>query len=147
MVRAGCRSMSGRYYEFTGYTMEGPNIEEMPWILWRNRLDDIDATLKNTSATTIKLQHAEEDIRIVCSEISCEIYYKKTGKKKSAHDVNSKKVRKMLIESGIKSGLIDRITMTYETTDDAHHAPLDYEAERQRIRKYHSWAHELAREI
>lgn len=147
MVRAGCRSMSGRYYEFTGYTKEGPIISEMEWIPWRNRLDDIDATIKDARATAIKLQHAEEDIRIVCSEIACEIYYRKTGEKKSAHDLNSRKARKMLLASGIDSGLVDRITMTYETTDDAHHAPVDYEAVRQRIKKYHSWAHELAREI
>ena len=51
----------------------------------------------------------------------------------------------MLIECGIENGLVDRITQTFETTDDAHHAPVEYVAHRQKIQRYHGWAHELSK--
>ena len=50
----------------------------------------------------------------------------------------------MLLECGVEAGLVDRITQTFETTDDAHHAPEDDEVQRKRIRRYHAWLHELA---
>jgi hypothetical protein len=53
----------------------------------------------------------------------------------------------MLLECGVENNLVDRITQTFETTDNAHHASEDYMAHRQRIQKYHSWAYELAKLI
>jgi len=143
MVRAGCRNLNGKYFEFTGYTKEGPHIKEVYWATHRERLSEIDAILKNPEATDVQLQYAEEDIRIVCSEATCDIYFKKKGVQKKADKLNAEKVRKLLLESGIETGLVDRILQSFVSTDDAHHAPGDYSPNRERIRRHYSYAHEL----
>jgi hypothetical protein len=143
MLRAGCRTLNGKYYEFTGYTKEGPHIKEVSWATHKERLSEIDAILKNPEATYVQLQYAEEDIRIVCSEATCDIYFKKKGVQKKANKLNAEKVRKLLIESGVETGLVDRISQSFVSTDDAHHAPEDYSPNRERIRRHYSYAHEL----
>ena len=145
MIRSGCRTTNGLFYEITGYTETGPHIAEIPWARWTERLKEIDAIVKDQTATSVKLQQAEEEIRIVNAELTSELYFKIKGIQKKPHDLNSTKVRKMLVECGVNSNLVDRITETFETTDDAHHAPVDYTANRQRIQCYHAWAHELAK--
>ena len=145
MVRSGCRTINGRFYEITGYTDAGPHIAEIPWVRWIERLKEVDAIIKDQTATSVKLQQAEEEIRIVNTELTSELYFKIKGVRKDPHDLNSTKVRKMLVECGIDGSLVDRITQTFETTNDSHHASKDYDAHRQRIRRYHSWAYELAK--
>jgi hypothetical protein len=143
-VRAGCRSINGCFYEITGYSVTGPHIAERPWASWKQRLNEVDAILKDPNADNVKLQHAEEEIRIVVAQLSVDLYLKKRGIEKSPHDINSDKARKILVECGVNTGLIDRITQTFSTTDDAHHAPSDYAAHRQRIQRYADWANDLA---
>lgn len=143
-VRSGCRTLNGWFYEITSYTKAGPFISKRPWEKWTERLKEVDAITKDPHATSVRLQQAEEEIRIVVTSLTSELYHKKKGVQKSPHDLNSTKVRKMLLECGIEEGLVDRIIQTFETTDDAHHAPVDYAVHRQRIQRYHSWAHELA---
>ncbi len=145
MVRSGCRTINGLFYEITGYTEAGPNITEIPWVKWIERLKEVDSIVKDQTATSVKLQQAEEEIRIVNAELTSELYFKIKQFMKKPHDLNSTKVRKMLVECGVDISLVDRITQTFETTDDAHHAPADYAAHRQRIQRYHAWAHELAK--
>jgi hypothetical protein len=145
MVRSGCRTINGRFYEITGYTQAGPHIVEIPWVSWTERLKEVDAIVKNHTATSVKLQQAEEEIRIVNAELASELYFKIKGIVRKPHDLNATKVRKMLVECGLENSLVDRITQTFETTDDAHHAPVDYATHRERIRKYHDWAHDLAK--
>jgi DNA repair exonuclease SbcCD ATPase subunit len=145
MVRSGCRIINGRFYEITGYTEVGPHIVEISWVKWTERLNEVDAIVKDQTATSVKLQQAEEEIRIVNAELTSELYFKIKGVRKNPHDLNSTKVRKMLVECGIKNGLVDKITQTFETTDDAHHAPVDYATHRQRIQCYHTWANELSK--
>lgn len=147
MVRTGCRTVNGRLYQITGYTETGPHISEIPWVRWMERLGEVDAIVKDPTATSVKLQQAEEEIRIVNGEITSELYFKIKGVRKKAHNLNSTKVRKMLVECGIESNLVDRITQTFETTDDAHHAPVEYAAHRERIKCYHAWSHELAKHL
>lgn len=147
MVRSHCRSINGRYYEITGYTQAGPNIVEKLWAGWKERLSEVDAIIKDETAGTVKLQHAEEEIRIVVAQLTSELYSKTRNVWKSPHDLNSVKIRKMLLECGVEIGLVDRITQTFDTTDPAHHATFDYAAQRARIRKYHAWGHELAKLI
>jgi len=144
-VRSGCRTLNGRFYEITGYTKAGPHIKELPWIYWKARLDEINAIVKDPHATSVRLQQAEEEIRITIAQITSELYFKKKGVAKSPHNLNSTKVRKLLLECSVESGLVDRIIQTFETTDDAHHAPVDYAAHRQRIQRYHAWVHELVK--
>lgn len=147
MVCSGCRTMNGLYYEITGYTESGPHLSEISWVNWKERLKEVDAIVNDPTASRIRLQQAEEEIRIVTAELTCELYCKVHGVRRKPSDLNSTKTRKMLVECGVDSSLVDRITMTFETTDDAHHAPGNYEAHRQRIREYHSWAHELAQKL
>jgi len=144
-VRSGCRSINGWFYAITGYTKAGPHISELPWEQWKKRLDEVDAILKDPIASNVKLQQAEGEIRIVIAEITSELYFKTKREYKSPHNLNSDKVRKMLTECSTKTELIDRIVQTFETTDAAHHASHDYVPQRERIRQYHSWAHELSK--
>lgn len=46
MVRGGCRTINGRFYEVTGYTEIGPHIEEVPWVEWIERLKEVDAIVE-----------------------------------------------------------------------------------------------------
>ena len=142
-LRAGCRSINGYYYEITAYTKEGPQIAPVSWASWDERLQTVDAILKDSSASSVRLQQAEQEIRIVVCEVSASIYAKVLSVDVSPHKLNSKKVTKILTECGVKPQLVDRIRQTFVTTDDSHHAPKDYSPVRERISRYHSWAHEL----
>lgn len=144
-VSSGCRTLNGLFYEITGYTKAGPNVKEIPWCKWKARLDEVDAIVKDPEATSVRLQQAEEEIRITVAQVSSELYFKEKGVEKSPHNLNSTKVRKMLLECGVELDLVDRISETFETTGAAHHAPIDYAARRQRIRCYHDWTCELAK--
>ena len=144
-VRSGCRTLNGWYYEITGFTQAGPHISEVPWAEWNQRLQEVDASLKDSSASTTTLQRAEAEIRIAIEDITLELCWKKKGVRRSRHRHGCKEVRKMLLECGIQEPLIDHITQTYETTDPAHHAQIKYTPNRDRIRRYHSWVHELAK--
>lgn len=144
-VRSGCRSLNGYFYEIKSYTQSGPNIEQLKWEKWSERMQLVDAITKDTTAGSIKLQQAEEEIRIVVSEAAADLYYKRLGQRKSSHDLNASKVRKILTECGVETALVDRVVQTFGTTDDAHHAPVDYAPARERIKKYHSYVNELTR--
>lgn len=143
-VRTGCRSLNGLFYEITGYTIQGPHIVQVPWERWQERLGLVDAITKDQSAGAVRLQQAEEEIRVVIADLASELYLKHHGVFKSPHSLNGSQISKMITECGIPDNLRDRISQTFETTDDAHHTPKDYTAVRQRIAAYHSWAHELA---
>jgi hypothetical protein len=144
-VRSGCRALNGWYYEITGYVESGPQIYEAPWAEWSQRLQEVDAISKNSAASSATLQRAEAEIRIAIEDIMSELWRKKKGVQRSCHNLGCKEVRKMLLECGVEELLIDHITQTYETTDPAHHDEKDYAPNRERIRNYHSWTHELAR--
>jgi DNA repair exonuclease SbcCD ATPase subunit len=144
-VRSGCRTLNGWFYEITGFTEAGPHISEVPWAEWNQRLQEVDAILKNSSASTTTLQRAEAEIRITIEDIISELWWKKKGVWRSRHRLGCKEVRRMLLECGVQEPLLDHITQTYETTDPAHHAETKYTPNRDRIRCYHSWVHELAK--
>jgi hypothetical protein len=146
-VRSGCRPLNGFYYEITSYTKDGPNIVQKPWCSWRQRLDEVDAILKDSNADSVKLQQAEEEIRIVVADLTCALFLKNKAVYKDASKLNSASVRKLLVECGVAPKLVDHIGETFETTDDAHYAPAGYAAQRQRIRCYHGWAYDLAKLI
>lgn len=142
-LRRGCRSLNGYYYEIISYTQSGPNIVQKPWCSWTQRLDEIDAIVKDKTADTVRLQHAEEEVRLVMTDLTSAIYSKTKGVQKDANKLNARSVRKCLVECGLPPDLIDRIEQTFETTDDAHHV-TNYSPNRDRIRRYYSYAHELA---
>jgi hypothetical protein len=143
-LRRGCRAINGRWLEITGYTQAGPHLTELAWATGEQRLRQVGAILKDETATAVTLQQAEEEIRIIVAQLASEYYLKVKGVKKSPHNLNGAKVRKMLLECGTDGGLVDRVYQTFGTTDDAHHAPKDYVPERQRIRRYYDYCWELA---
>jgi hypothetical protein len=144
-LRTGCQSIDGWFYEITGYTLAGPNIEHVAWEKWQDRLATVDAILKDPKADSVRLQQAEAEIRIMVTQLAADLYKKAKGVNKSPNTLNSTQVRKMFIECGVDSGLVDRIAQTFCTTDDSHHAPAAYSPDRERIRRFHAWAHELSR--
>jgi len=145
-VRAGCRSLNGFYYEITLYDKDGPHIVQKAWCSWRQRLDEVDAIVKDASSDSVRLQHAEEEIRLVITDLTSALYFKTKNLYKNANTLNSASVRKCLVECGLSPDLIDRIGQTFETTDDSHHV-TDYAAQRQRIMRYHNYSHELAKHL
>jgi hypothetical protein len=145
-VRTGCRSFNGFYYEITSYSKSGPNIVQKPWCSWTQRLDEIDAILKAETADTVRLQQAEEEVRLAVTDLTSALYYQKKGVHKDANKLNARNVRKCLVECNLPADLIDRIDQTFQTTADAHHI-TDYSPHRERIRRYHSYVHELAKTL
>jgi len=143
-VRVGCRSLNGLYYEITSYTKAGPNIYQKAWCSWRQRLDEVDAILKDTAADIVRLQHAAGEIRLVACELTADLYSAKRGVHKNSASLNASLVRKALLECSVSTDLVDRISQTFETTDKAHHV-TDSSILREKIRRYHSWMHELAK--
>ncbi len=147
-VRVGCRSLNGLYYEITSYSVDGPTIVEIPWDEWKRRLDLVDAILKDKEADNIRLQQAEEEIRLAVTEIASALCHKKLGRERGAHSLNKAEVIKILTECGVKPHLVDHIAETFETTDPAHHPSAPgYAPQKDRIRLYHGWVHELASEL
>jgi hypothetical protein len=73
----------------------------------------------------------------VAAQLMAEIARVKLGRIVGAHNINSDRARGILNEAGCSSGLTDRVTATFETTDPAHHAPKDYTPSAERIRQYH----------
>jgi len=68
-------------------------------------LKEIDAIVKDSTAGSVKLKQAEEEIRNIIAELASELYLKKKRARKRPHNLNSTRVRKMLVECGVgKSG-------------------------------------------
>lgn len=144
-VRCGLRSLNGYFYQITGYTEAGPHIAAVPWAKWIERLSEVDAICKDQTATAVKLQQAEEEIRFVVMQLVAEIYFKEKKVMRNFYNLNAQKVRKMLVECGIKSDLTDRIIQAFKTVDDSHHDKKGYVPNRERIQQYHALCHELAK--
>ena len=145
-VRTGCRFLNGLYYEIISYSKSGPNIVQKPWCSWAQRLDTIDAILKDATADTVRLQQAEAEVRLVIADLTSAIYYQKKGVHKDANKLNARNIQKCLVECGLSDDLIGHIGQTFETIDDAHHI-TDYTPSRERIRHYYNYAHELAKTL
>lgn len=143
-VRTGCRSLNGFYYEIISYTKTGPNIVEKPWCTWRQRLDEVYAIANDETADSVRLQHADEELRLVVTDITSALYLKIKGVKKDANRLNASEVRKCLVECSLPDKLIDHIHETYQITDDAHHI-TDYTTNRERIRRCHGYVHDLSK--
>jgi len=143
-VRSGCRSFNGFYYEIVSYSKTGPNIVQKPWCSWIQRLDAIDGILKDETADTVRLQQAEEEVRLAVTDLVSAIYFQKKAVLKDPNKLNQRNVRKCLVECNLSADSLDHIDQTFETADDAHHV-TDYSTHRERIRRYHSYLHELAK--
>jgi len=142
-VRSACSDLNGRYYEITGYTQTGPEISEFHWAETAQRLGTIIGILNDQLANTTKLQQAEEEIRIVIHQLTVDLHFKKSGKRRSAHSLNAEETRKLLLSCGVDPPFVNKIKSVFETVDPAHHAQADYSPTRERIKAYYSWSKEL----
>lgn len=142
-VAAGCRSLNGLRYHITGYNQDGPSLSESAWATVDQRLSEALTIAKDPKASAVRLQHAEEEIRIAACQITADVSRLKLNRATGAHSMNSNKARSILNEAGCPSSLVDRVIATFETTDPAHHAPTDYTPNAERVRQYHGTLTEL----
>jgi len=142
-VSLGCRTINGLRNRITGYTQEGPHIALVDWATVDQRLREAQSIACDPKALPVRLQQAEEEIRIATCQLTAEIAKKKLGRDRSPHNLNSKDVRAILIEAKCPPSLVDRVVATFGTTDDAHHAPKDYQPSAERVRQYHGTLLEL----
>lgn len=142
-VSLGCRTINGLRYRITGYTKEGPHIALLDWATIDQRLREVQSIVNDPKTSPVRLQQAEEEIRIAICQLTAQISKKDLGRDRSPHNLNSKDVRAILIEAGYSSQLVDKVIATFGTTDDAHHAPKNYQPNAERIRHYHGILLEL----
>jgi hypothetical protein len=142
-VAAGCRTLNGLRYNIASYCQDGPKIVEMRWASVEQRLKEVLTIANDTSASPVRLQQAEEELRIATCQLAAEAAKAKLNRTVGSHSLNSDKVRSILSEAGCPTNLLDRVVATFTTTDDAHHAPKDYQPNRERIRRYHGALSEL----
>jgi hypothetical protein len=141
-VAANLRSLNGIRYEITGYTKEGPVIVSADWATIDQRLDEIRAIANDASADRIRLQHAEEEVRLAACQLAADVSTRLLKRPTRGHSLNGTKARTILVEAGCPLSLVDRVSGTFKTADDAHHVG-DYAAAAQRVRQYHGTLVEL----
>ncbi len=146
-VRVACADLNGRAYEITGYTEAGPQISEIHWAENNQRLSTILGILNDQTADSVRLQHAEEEVRIVANQLAVDLLFKKTAKKKSAHSLNAEETKKILLSCGIEAAFANKIMSAFETVDPAHHAEKGYAPSRERIKAYYSWLKDLQQKV
>jgi AAA ATPase domain len=142
-VAANLRSLNGTRYQITGYTKDGPVITAPDWTTIDQRLEEMLAIAKDPAATPIRLQQAEEEVRLAACQLAAEVSNKRLNRPVNASSLNSTKARSILVQAGCPIALTDRVSGTFVTTDDAHHAPKNYAAVAERIRQYHGALSEL----
>jgi DNA repair ATPase RecN len=135
-VAEGCRSLNGTRYHISAYTKDGPAIQPAEWASVDQRLTEALAITKDSGATPVRLQQAEEEIRIAVCQLAAQVAKTKLGRATGAHSMNSQKCRAILNEAGCPPALVDRVVATFATTDDAHHVPRGYVPNAERIRQY-----------
>ena len=136
-VAAHCRSLNGLRYDITGYTKEGPAIQQRAWATIDQRLKEALSISKDPTASGVRLQQGEEEIRITASQLVADVAQVILKRQTGAHNINSDRARAILNEAGCSAKLVDRVIGTWTTTDPAHHAPKDYAPSAERIRQYY----------
>lgn len=137
-VSHGCRTLNGIRHHITGYTKDGPHITQVDWASVDQRLREVHSIISDPKASVVRLQQAEEEIRIAAGQLVAEIAKTKIGRDRSPHNINSSDARTILNQAGCPAVLVDRVIATFGTADKAHHAPKDYQPNVQRIREYHA---------
>jgi hypothetical protein len=107
----------------------------MEWSPIHQRLQEAEAIANDPTASSIKLQQAEEEIRLATCQVASQVAKERLGRATGAHKMNGNDVRAILQQAGVENDLIDRISATFVTADDAHHAPKNYAPNAQRIRQ------------
>lgn len=120
-VRKGCRTLNGHYYEITSYQKAGPVIRRSPWATSDERYEEIKALINKTDANELERQRAQEEFRLLFNELTADIYHAKTGKSRNADKLNGAMVRASLLEAGVQTGYIDKISAAYSALEKSHH--------------------------
>jgi hypothetical protein len=142
-VRQRCEHFDGAYYEISAFVSDGPVIQEVPWDEPKHRLATVLAIANDKTADQTRLQQAEEEVRLAVHQLTSDLYRLMTGTVKSPHSLNAESVRKILLNCGVDTKLVNNLCSMFITVDDAHHAGQDYAPHRERLRQYHSWSSEL----
>lgn len=143
-VRDVNQDMDGSHYEFTGFAATGPTVSEKSWCPWKHRLDAARTIATSNTTDTVRLEHAEEEIRICVGLIVAELVRRVRGENISTRNLGSAEVRRHLMNCDVPDGILNRILTTFDSTDPAHHAQPGYAPDRSRIQTYCSWCMELA---
>jgi hypothetical protein len=143
-VATGCRTINGLRWNITSYTKKGPSIATADWAEIDERIREADKIARDPEASPVKLQQAEEEVRIAICQLVARVAERRLKRKRGAHNLNSGDVRAILVEAGCPAVLTDKVVATFETTDNAHHAPEKYEASAQRVRQYVGVLNELS---
>ena len=142
-VADGTRTANGTRYEITGYTKLGPQLKQVEWATVDQRLKEALAIAKDQTASSVRLQQAEEEIRLAASMLVAQAAKTRLKRDRSANSINQTDCRSILTEAGCDQAMVDRVASTFNTTDDSHHAPDDYQVSRQRVIQYHSYLADL----
>jgi DNA repair exonuclease SbcCD ATPase subunit len=142
-VAHGCRTLNGTRHIMTGYTKDGPHISQVEWASVDQRLKEVHSIVSDPKASTVRLQQAEEEIRIAACQLTADIAKKKLARDKGPHSINSNDARAILNQAGCPTTLLDRVIQTFGTTDKAHHTPKDYQPNVERIRQYYGTLNDL----
>jgi hypothetical protein len=135
-VCLGCRTINGFHYEITGYTQDGPHLTLVQWAQVQERLREATTITNDPRATSVRLQQAEEELRIACCQIASQIASHKLKRNTSPHNLNGKDVRAILNEAAYPSETVDKVLAIFGSADDAHHAPKEYQPNVHRIRQH-----------
>jgi hypothetical protein len=146
-VSLGCRSINGLHYEINKYTQDGPHLIKVEWTQIHERLREARTITNDPAATSVRLQQAEEEIRLACCQIAAEIGWHKLHRQTSPHNMNGKDVRAVLNEAGYSAAQVDKVSGMFPSADDAHHAPKHYEPNVERIRQHIATLEELYKSV
>jgi hypothetical protein len=115
------------------------------WTSVDQRLHEVLDIINDPTASIVKLQQAEEEIRLVAHQLAAETAKRKLKRDRSPHNMNSRDIRAILVEAGCPTILTDKVNAVFSTVDDAHHVPKDYQPSAERIRQYRETLLELKR--
>ncbi|MDO8469898.1 MAG: AAA family ATPase [bacterium] len=139
----GCRSLNGVRYEITGYAQSGPNVRALEWSSLDDRLREAESIVSAVTATSVRLQQAEEEIRLAAYQLASAVAMDKLGRQTSPHNMNKKDVRSILLEAGVATDEVDRLYAVFVNANDSHHTPKTYQPNVQRIRQAISTLREI----
>lgn len=134
-VRDGCRSLNGRFYCITQYDVRGPHITQEDWCPIRQRLNEARAILGDATASDVKLQHAEQEIRFAVTQIAAQVAQRAPGERRDPGKLKAQDCRSILLGAGISGlddQLVDKVCQAFGRSDESHHAPKSYSPNRQR---------------
>jgi ABC-type multidrug transport system ATPase subunit len=144
-VAAQCRSVNGKRFRISGYTKDGPFIQNPSWTTIEQRLREVLAIASDPAASTVRLQQAEEEIRIATCDIVSRVSQIILKTETNASKMNSEAARNILNQAGYEPRLIDKVIGAFKTTDPAHHPSKIFEPSAQRVLQYHGSLTELNR--